>query len=215
MDSDTRKQIGLQLFGLLFTIGFPTLLISKVKAELSDVSHLVGYETMWWAAVAAVLLYVLFAEKRPLSSVGYRRPRMRDIGIAIAAGTLILTGVAFIFFVILPALHLDESPQVGKLLTLPLWWRLILVVRGVVAEELFYRGYAIERLQEISRSRAVAGIFSCAVFTCAHIGTWGGGHLLIAGFAGIILTGLYLWRRNLWVNMIAHSLVDCVGVLAA
>jgi membrane protease YdiL (CAAX protease family) len=85
----------------------------------------------------------------------------------------------------------------------------------VVAEELFYRGYAIERLQELTRSRAIAGIFSGAVFTFAHVATWGWAQLLFAGFAAIILTLLYLWRRNLWVNIITHAAVDGVGVLAA
>jgi len=213
VDSDSREQIGLGLLGLLFTLGFPTfLLIYETRAGLS---HLVGYEIIWWAAVAAVLLYVLFAERRPLSSVGYRRPGMPDIGIAIAASILLLAGLAFMYYVILPALHLDLAQQVNKLLALPFWMRLILVVRGVVAEELFFRGYAIERLQGLTRSRAIAGIISCAVFTYAHVGTWGWAHLFFAGFAGIVLTSLYLWRRNLWVNMIAHAIVDGVGVLAA
>jgi len=45
------------------------------------------------------------------------------------------------------------------------------------------------------------------------LGFWSWGHVLIAGFAGIILTLLYIWRRNLWVNMIAHFVPDAVGFL--
>jgi membrane protease YdiL (CAAX protease family) len=42
----------------------------------------------------------------------------------------------------------------------------------------------------------------------ALVGPWGWGHLLIAGFGGLTLTLLYVWRRNLWANIIAHFIVD-------
>jgi hypothetical protein len=35
----------------------------------------------------------------------------------------------------------------------------------------------------------------------------------VAGFGGAILTGLYLLRRDLGSNMIAHFLTDGVGFL--
>jgi len=214
LDSNPQaSEQSVKLLGLVFTLGFPTLLI--FHQTLAGVNHLVRDEIIWWAAVAAVLLYVRFAERRPLSSVGYRQPAMRDIGIGIASSIVLLAGLASIFYVVLPALHLNLAQQVNQLLALPIWIRLILVLRGVVAEELFYRGYAIERLQELTRSRSIAGVLSCIVFTYAHVGAWGWAQLFFAGFAGIVLTLLYLWRRNLWVNMIAHALVDGVGVLTA
>jgi len=111
-----------------------------------------------------------------------------SVGIAVAGGVLLVAGLARIFYVVPPALHLSMAQQVNKLLGLPLWWRLILVIRGIVSEELCYRGFGIERLQELTRSRAVAGI---------------------------ALSVLYLWRRNLCVTMITHLAVDGVGVLAA
>jgi len=214
-NSETRRQPGLGLLGLLFALGFPTYLLSRLQNEFADVRHFILYEIVWWTAVAAVILYVLFAEKRLLFSVGYRRIGAPDFGVGIAGGMLLLAGLTFIFFVVFPFLHLREAPEAAKLLTMPFWWRVLLVVRGVFAEELFYRGYAIERLQELTRSRAFAGILSCAVFTYAHLGSWGWSHLLIAGFAGVVLTLLYLWRRNLWVTMTSHFVVDAVGVLAA
>jgi uncharacterized protein len=53
------------------------------------------------------------------------------------------------------------------------------------------------------------------VFTVEHIATWGWSHVLIAGFGGLLLTLLYVWRRNLWINIIAHFVVDGVSVLLA
>jgi uncharacterized protein len=203
------------VLGLVFALGFSTLMIRQSEHELVNSSNLLKYEIVWWAAVAAVLLYVLFVERRPLSSVGYRRIGLSGVGIAVAAAVLLMAGLALIVYVIVPALHLSMPQQVNKLLALPLWCRLILVIRGVVAGELFYRGYGIERLQELTRSRAVAGITSCVLFALANVPSWSWAPLIFVGFAGIILTVLYLWRRNLWINMITHLVVDGVGVLAA
>jgi len=200
--------------GLVFTLGFAFLPISKWENEFANVVHLTVYEVIWWAAIAAVLLYVTFVERRPLSTTGVQRLSLRDATIGFGAGIVTIAGLAFIYFVIFPALHLNEENQMNTLLATPLWWRIVSVVRAGVGEELLYRGYAIERLEELSGSRAVAGIVSCALFTVAHVGPWGWAHLLIAGFGGVMLTVLYLWRRNLWVNIIAHALVDGVAVLA-
>lgn len=92
-----------KLLGLVFMLGFPTLLIFHQTLvyqtlALAGPSHLVRDDTIWWVAVAAVLLYVRFAERPPLSTVGYCRPAARDIGIAIASGIVLLAGLASIFY---------------------------------------------------------------------------------------------------------------------
>jgi membrane protease YdiL (CAAX protease family) len=35
----------------------------------------------------------------------------------------------------------------------------------------------------------------------------------VAGYGGVILAVLYLWRRNLWANMLAHWISDGAGFL--
>jgi membrane protease YdiL (CAAX protease family) len=142
-------------------------------------------------------------------------PGIRGVLIAIPAGVVMLAGLAAIYYVLFPALHLSEGQQMNQLIATPFWWRFISVIRAAVGEEVLFRGYAIERLQELTGSRTVAAVLSCAVFSLAHVGPWGWSHLLIAGFGGVMLTALYLWRRNLWVNIIAHFIVDGVAVLLA
>jgi membrane protease YdiL (CAAX protease family) len=79
-----------------------------------------------------------------------------------------------------------------------------------VAEELFYRGYAIERLRMIGLRPFWSITIPLVIFSLAH---WSGGaaNILIAFAAGIILTAFYLWRRDLVANMIGHGLVDFVA----
>ena len=79
----------------------------------------------------------------------------------------------------------------------PLWLITLIVFRAGIVEELFYPGYAIERLQMVGLGRFWSITISLVVFSFAH---WSGGaaNVLIALAAGAILTGFYLWRRDLW-----------------
>ena len=93
---------------------------------------------------------------------------------------------------------------------LPLWLITLIVFRAGVVEELFYRGYAIERLQMIGLGRFWSVTIPLVIFSLGH---WSGGaaNILIALAAGLILTGFYLWRRDLVANMIGHGSVDFVA----
>jgi len=203
----------LALVGLLVTLGFPALPTGAWYDKYVGKQHLVGYELIWWAVVALVLFYVLLAEKRPLGSIGFRPPGVRDILIGLGGGVVILAGLASIYYVIFPALHVNEDQAINQVAATPFWWRFITVVRAAVAEEIFFRGYAIERTQELTGSVRIAAIVPCAIFALEHVGYWGWWHLLVAGFAGAVLTALYIWRRNLWVTMLAHFVVDGAAFL--
>ena len=76
-----------------------------------------------------------------------------------------------------------------------------------------FRGYAMERIEELTGSRAIAVLVSCAVFTLAHVSAWGWSHEIVVAAGGLAFSALYLWRRNLWANMVAHCVVDAVSVL--
>jgi membrane protease YdiL (CAAX protease family) len=93
---------------------------------------------------------------------------------------------------------------------LPLWLITAIVFRAGVVEELFYRGYAIERLRMIGLGRFWSVAIPLVIFSLGH---WSGGaaNILIAFAAGLILTGFYLWRRDLVANIIGHGLVDFVA----
>ena len=208
-----NKRSVLTIIGIVITLGVPALPLSRWENEFAGVGHLVGYEIIWWALVAFVLLYVRLVERRPLSSIGFRPPGISGLLLGILAGVITLAGLAAIYFVLFPALHVNENQQMNQLIATPFWWRFISVIRAAVGEEVLFRGYAIERTQELTGSLTAASILSCAVFALEHVGQWGWGHLLIAGFGGAMLTLLYLWRRNLWVNIIAHFIVDGAAVL--
>lgn len=212
---DKGRRSEKSILGMLFFFAVPALPLSRWENEFASVSHLLGYEFIWWLIVVLLIVYVRNVEARPLSSIGFRSPTVNDVLWGICVGFVTLAGIAGIFYVLFPALHLNESHAVNQLLSTPVWWRCVSVVRAAVAEEMVFRGYAIERGQELTKSTTAACMLSWFVFTMEHVGPWGWSHLIVAGFGGLALTGLYVWRRNLWSNMLAHMIVDGVSVLAA
>jgi membrane protease YdiL (CAAX protease family) len=89
-------------------------------------------------------------------------------------------------------------------------------VTTAFVEELFYRGYLMNRLVDLVCKKGtlawvLAGVGSAAMFALAH--TYQGPAGLITVFAaGLLLAGAFLAvRRNLWVLVIAHALIDTLS----
>jgi uncharacterized protein len=203
----------LYIQGLLIALSIPLLPLSNWEHEFSGVGHLIGYEFIWWALVGLIIFQTVVLEKEKLSSIGFMPAGWREVfgGICIAIVTLIVIG--FIYYWLLPRLHLSETSQVSQLTTTPLWWRVISVIRAAIGEEILFRGYAISRLNKLTNNTPLSAFISWAIFTIAHVGAWGWSHVIIAGFGGLMLTLAYLWKGNLWVSIIAHTIIDGVAVL--
>ncbi len=160
-----------------------------------------------WASALVLLIIIRRGERLPLSSVGLgTSPAWKSIlwGLvitvacaAVGLGLAHLTGYG----------HGAGSFAFDKL---PVWLVTLIVVRAGVVEELFYRGYAIDRLQAVGLGRSWAVAIPLIIFSVGH---WTGGlaNIVIALALGAILTGFYLWRRDLVANMIGHFVVDFVS----
>jgi len=164
-------------------------------------------ESLIWVSALALIAIIRRGEHLPLSSIGLGTARWWKSllwGFIIA----IVSAVA-----ILALAHLTgygHGPGSAAFEKLPLWLITGIVFRAGVVEELFYRGYAIERLQMIGLGRFWSVAIPLMIFSLGH---WTGGaaNILIAFAAALILTGFYLWRRDLAANMIGHGLVDFVA----
>jgi membrane protease YdiL (CAAX protease family) len=85
----------------------------------------------------------------------------------------------------------------------------ITVLRAGVTEEVFYRGYAMERLESLTGSRQAALWLTIIPFSLFHF-RQGPAGILIAFAAALVLSVIYLRRRDLKANMLAHFIVDLV-----
>ena len=164
-------------------------------------------EALYWTSAVALLLIIRRGEHLSLRSIGLGTARwwasiLWGFVIAVVSATAVgglahLTGYG-------------HGPGSAAFEKLRLWLITLIVFRAGVVEELFYRGYAIERLRMIGLGRFWSITIPLVIFSLGH---WSGGaaNVLIALAAGAILTGFYLWRRDLVANMIGHGLVDFVA----
>src|ERR1700749_430108 len=201
------------LIGLLIALALPFCHLGDLGKAHSGLGPLFGGEVLWWALFVAILAYTLLVERLPLRSLGFRAPGALDIVLAVVFAFAAVFGIGFIFSVVLPALHLSVAQKIGNLFLAPFWFRVLLVTRAAFVEETAFRGYGFERIAEFSGSKLLAALVTFGLFTLAHYSGGGWGQVIIAAWGGLVLTVLYVWRRNLWANILWHWLTDGAGFL--
>ena len=165
-----------------------------------------------WVNLAALIAIVIFWERRALASIGLRPIRWWTVPLGLLAGVVI----TFVSGALVSGLRLSSDVQfVTYLQSLPFGTRLLLALTAGVFEETLYRGYALERLTMIWGSKWAAAVVTVTLFTLAHLPVVGIAHLLPVGIVSLFVTLLYLWRRDLILNMAAHATIDAIGLLLA
>ena len=202
--------------GLMLAIVAPLLPLGRWIFPGNSIAALLSREALWWIYAAAVLLWLTRVERLPLRSIGLRRPTWKTLVFALAAAFAILAVMTFHYAVIVRVFHLDTATamrQMQAIRSLPFWLRVLLVLRAAVVEEILFRGYTIEKVRQLSGSAALAVMVSVVAFTAAHFTGWGLVQLIPVFGAALILALLYVWRRDLPSNMMAHFLADGAGFL--
>ena len=202
------------LIGLLLSVVIPMTGLGRLAMRIPGLPPLLGQESFYWTMTTIVLLYVLAIERRSLTSIGLHRPTWKTLafGLVGAIGVFVLGGV--VLAVVLPLLHLKQDPAtLRRYLETPYWVRVAIVTRAAICEEILMRGYGIERLQELTGSKWIAGAVTVTLFALGHWTYGTVAQVLMAGAAGLALTILYIWRRDLGANMIAHWIVDGTSLL--
>jgi hypothetical protein len=64
-------------------------------------------EVVFWVLTLVLLAYVLLVERRPLSSIGLKRPSWKTAVFGVLGALVMVGGMAFIYLVIYPALGLS------------------------------------------------------------------------------------------------------------
>jgi uncharacterized protein len=164
-------------------------------------------EALIWLNAVALIVIIRRGEHLPMRSIGLGTARWWK---SILWGFVIAIVSAVVVGALAHLTGYGNGPGSAAFEKLPLWLITAIVFRAGVVEELFYRGYAIERLRLIGLGRFWSVAIPLVIFSLGH---WSGGaaNILIAFAAGIILTGFYLWRRDLVANMIGHGLIDFVA----
>lgn len=167
-----------------------------------------------WGFTAALLLVVAFWEGRGLSSIGLRRPRLREvaIGVGAAAGWLLLQQV--ISGLVLDPLGVStEIPTVEVIVGLPLLQRASLVVTAAVSEEILFRGFLMSRVEELTGRAWTAVLATVVLFVVAHMAHFGLAANAVQAVLTLGMALLFLWRRDLTAPVVMHLVIDGTGLI--
>ena len=148
-------------------------------------------------------------ERLPVTSIGLRFNQLRTSllrGLWFAA---IVLAVTVGLYLMLRGLGIHLGEEHGAVFHPSLLVVTVSTLRAGIAEEIFYRGFAFERLQSLTGSKILAGLLPLMIFAISHYRQGVGG--VIAAFVlGGILTAFYIKYRDLSANMLAHFLADFV-----
>jgi membrane protease YdiL (CAAX protease family) len=202
--------------GLTAIVLLALLPIGRRIAPGDSIAASLTREAVWWIYAAAALLWLTFAERLPLSSIGLRFPTWKTFLFATVGAAAVLLVFILHMGVIVRVFHLDTTTVIAQqrmILSRPYWFRVLLVLRAAVVEEMLFRGYIIEKVRQLTGSAVLAIAVSVLAFTWAHFAGWGLVQLIPAFGAGVVLALLYVGRRDLPSNMLAHFLSDGAGFL--
>jgi membrane protease YdiL (CAAX protease family) len=211
MESTTsRRSLTPTLVGLSIALFALPVFMATYRAMTGD-NHsnvqVLRREFAIFLLVGLLIWIVRRWERLPIASIGLRvdKPRtslLRGLWLAV-----IILAVTVGLYLLLRGVGIHLGEDHGTEFHPSLWVVTVSMLRAGVAEEIFYRGFAIERLQSLTGSKLVAGLVPLAIFAVSHYRQGLGG--IVAAFVlGGILTATYMKYRDLLANITAHFLGD-------
>ena len=186
------------------------LVVTRVLGVMPSRALVAAGLVIHWVIFIALVIIVRLWEQEPLQSIGWRQPRWSTLGFGIVAGVVIIV----VSGLVTDGLGLRSDQHfLAFLQSQSVVVRVLLVVTAGVFEETLYRGYGIERLSRYCGGKYVAAAISLALFTLAHASVVEASALLPILIVAGLVTLLYLWRRDLLLNMVAHTTIDAMGLL--
>jgi membrane protease YdiL (CAAX protease family) len=191
--------------GLALATIFPFIDYGSVQDRLGLSSEV--FTVLLKVAITIALCGLVFGiQKHGLRFLNVRGISWRDLGamlvVIVCTYALLHAVIPLIFRFSSPASDGTSQPAVP---TFPM--RIAALLAAGCCEEFIYRGFIIEELGELLKSRKGAGAISIVLFALAHYNTIAYGWsvwLLLPGLLGLMLTVLYFWRHNLLVCMLMH-----------
>jgi membrane protease YdiL (CAAX protease family) len=166
--------------------------------------------------VSAVLIFGWsILSRTPLGALGFRRPSSWPLtffeGVALGVVLKVLLKAIVMPLFGAPAVNVAYHHLVGNTAALPVIISTVVISAGF-SEELFFRGYLFERVGTLlGRGKAALGaavVVSTALFAAAHYLDQGLPGVEQAAVTGLVFGGVYLWRQQIWIPMIAHAAFD-------
>jgi len=204
------------------TIGLIIVLVTEftlrdvlLPEQPSDVHIGIAIAGEWLIFLALLTFWIPKVEGNNSRSIGFGNFKWRHLCMGIL--TYIILLIAWIgSYLALSAIGLEGlrslQPKIREH-SFPILFSLFLT--GTFLEEIFYRGYLIERLTSLTRKSWLAGITSWTAFTFVHLKFFGLGPTLDVGVLSAGLVILYLKERSIWPCILVHGINGAFSFLIA
>lgn len=185
------------------------------RVESVPAVRLLLANTLQMAIIAVLAIYLTYRSGEPLSSLGLgTAPFWSTLGAAL--GGLIVMYAALLVLALVVSLLAGTSSEtmteptreIQDLLGVPSWGMIFFVAASAgILEEILFRGFLLTRLRVILRSWIAAVVVGIVLFASLHIweGPWA---VMLILPVGLVLSILFIRRRNLAASMLAHFLFN-------
>jgi membrane protease YdiL (CAAX protease family) len=200
--------------GLIIVFGVEFVLRDfLLPANASDISVGLALVGEWVTLAFLVFLWVPKVEKKNWKSLGFGRFKLRHLkwGILVYLLVLVVSSISsyLLGYVGLSSLRsLQPLLQGYGLITL-----VGLFLTGTFLEEVFYRGYLIERITILTKHTWIAGVSSWLLFTLVHLKFFGFGPTIDTSVISAALVLLYLKEKSIWPCIVVHGINDVLAFL--
>src|SRR5262249_49765393 len=151
----------------------------------------------------------------PLRDLGFTSPRNWTALVMGGAvfGIVMKLGMKALVMPLLaaPAINMPYHYLAGNAKAIPGMVAAVLLSAGF-GEEVFFRGYLFERFGVLlgpgKLSLMVSVLVSSGLFAIAHYWDQGIPGVEQAAVTGLIFSGIFAWRKQIWPLMIAHAAFD-------
>jgi membrane protease YdiL (CAAX protease family) len=212
---DTRlSEKWLYAVGLTIVFGAEFILRDFLLPEnANDINIDLALIGEWGVLSFLVFLWVPRVEKKNMASIGLEKFKGRHLWWGVLVYVLMFV-VSSISSFVLQSVGLPSLRSLQPLIKGYGFSTLFgLFLTGTFLEEVFYRGYLIERMAMLTRHRWVAAFMSWLLFTLVHLKFFGLGPTIDTTPLSAALVLSYMKEKSIWPCIVVHGINDTLAFL--
>jgi membrane protease YdiL (CAAX protease family) len=200
------------VIGLIIILGIEFIIRDVfLPIPASDLHIRIALSIEWLMFLGLILYWIPRVERTSGVGVGLGKFKWRYLGLGVVTYLAFLV-VSMMSGFAMEALGLPSIRSLQPMIKQYSWATLAgLFLTGTLVEEIFYRGYLINRVTYLTNNKWLAGVVSWLAFTLVHLRFFGLGPTLDVSVLAAVLVFIYLKENSVWPCMVVHGIN---GVLA-
>ena len=195
------------IVGLTVILGSEFLVRDVLLSKPADDVYIGIAICIEWLVLLVLMTYwIPKVESKNRESVGLGRFHWRYVWLGAAMYLVVLVALMISGFA-LEALGLESIRSLQPMIKEYSFLILVgLFLTGTFVEEVFYRGYLIERIKILTGQEWLAGVVSWLAFTLVHLRFFGLGPTIDVSVLAAALVLLYLREKSIWPCIVLHGI---------